>query len=131
MEEQDADLHSLWEAASPDVGRTSARRSFARDAAETFFHPLSLLVLVALVYGCIQLSREPAPAVPNETPVWRSVSARGGDLRDAPAALKEDSLSALRKANLVEYGGPKRVAKGAEFEAAVAEALKSARKEGR
>ena len=131
MEEHDVELHELWEPATPSVGRSAAQRAFGHETAALLFHPLSLLVIVALAYGCIQLARQPEAAVPNEAPVWRSVSARGEELRDAPAALKADSLSTFRSANLKEYGGPKKLAKGAEFAAAVAAALKSPQKDAK
>ena len=131
MEEQDVELHDLWEPAVPSVGRSAAQRAFGHETAALLFHPLSLLVIVALAYGCIQLARQPEPAVPNDAPVWRSVSARGEQLRDAPAALKQDSLATFRSANLVQYGGHKKLAKAAEFEAAVAAALKSPRKDAK
>ena len=127
MDEHEPELHALWEPARPSIGRSSAGVSAFHDLAAAFFHPLSLLVLAAAVYGYVQVSRQGEARVPDERPIasWRSLSARDADLRDAPAALKEDSLSEFRKANTVEYGGPKKVARGAEFEAAVADALKS------
>lgn len=131
MDEVGPELHALWEPARPSIGRSASDGAFLHDAAAAFLHPLSLLVLASAVYGCVLASRQPVAPAPDETRVWRSVSARGDDLRDAPAALKEDSLAQFRRANTMEYGGPKKVARGAEFEAAVADALKSLKKGAR